>query len=30
MLKRTTENHYVLADYTTLANGGRNNTVMGE
>jgi len=30
MLKRTTEHHYVLADNTTLANGGRNNAVMGE
>jgi hypothetical protein len=30
MLKRTTEHHYVPADNMTLANGGRNNTVMGE
>jgi len=30
MLKRTTEHHYVLADNTTLANGGKNSTVMGE
>jgi hypothetical protein len=30
MLKRTTEHHYVLADNTTLASGGRNNAVMGE
>jgi len=30
MLKRTTEHHYVLADNTTLSNGGRNNAVMGE
>ena len=30
MLKRTTEHLNGLADNTTLANGGRNNTVMGE
>jgi len=30
MLKRTTEHHYVLADNTTLANGGRSNAVVGE
>lgn len=30
MLKRTTEHHYVLANNTSPANGGRNNAVMGE
>jgi len=30
MLKRTMEDHHVLADNTTLANGGRNDAVMGE
>jgi hypothetical protein len=30
MLKRTTEHRYVLADNATLANGARNNPVMGE